>query len=230
MAFATIETTSTSFEIASATTHNITLPSGLADGDLAIAFLALDGTNADTTWPSGWTEIKDLASGGNRVSVAYRFADGTEGATVDPTTSASRKSAHTAYRISGHDSANPPEISTGVTGGGTTIDPDSLSPTGGSDDYVWLAIGCTDGERDFTVFPSGYGNILEVTSGSGSFGTAISTCDQNITAASEDPGTFTYDVSDQNIGLTLAIFGLAPVGVPKLSPMRHPSRNFLLRQ
>jgi hypothetical protein len=209
MAFPTVETTNTSFESSGVTTHNISLPSGVASGDLLIAILSLDGNNADSTWPTGddlWTELLDVASSGNRLSIAYRDADGTEGATVDVTTDNGRKSSHITFRISGH-TVQAPDISTGATGSGANPDPDSLTPAGGADDILWLAICGVDSEFTFSAWPTDYSsNQLEVNSSSGSFGSSAAVATRNINTTVQDPGTFTHDGSDQYVACTIAVY------------------------
>lgn len=230
MTFPTVETTATSFESPGVTTHNITLPSGIVSGDLLIAILALDGDNADSTWPGGWDEMIDLISTRNRMSIGRRVADGTEGATVDVTTDNSRESAHIAYRISGHDSSQVPEISTGATGASITPDPDSLTPTGGAKDYLWLAIAGTDSELTVSAFPSSYVDGIEQNSEAGSFGTTAASAQRELNAASEDPGTFTMSATEQWTAATIAVHpAAAAVGFSWPSPKRHPNRNVLLR-
>jgi len=206
MAFATVQTTATSVESSAATTHNITLPSGIVDGDLLIAILSLDGTNANPTWPVGWVELIDLISGNSRLSIAYRDADGMEASTVDVPTSGNRKSCHTSYRIDTHDVANPPEISTGATGASSTPDPDSLTPSGGADDYLWLVVAGNDDEENYTAFPTSYTDGITLDSGSGSFGSTVASARKELNAASENPGVFTLDVSEQWAAATIAIY------------------------
>jgi hypothetical protein len=209
LTFAVVEATNTSFENSAQTTHNISLPAGVSSGDLLIAVLSLDGNNADSTWPSGadlWTEQLDLASSGNRLSIAYRNADGTEGATVDVTTDNSRKSSHMTFRISGH-AVQAPDITAGATGSGANPNPDSLTPAGGAADIVWLAICGTDHEWDFTGWPTDYSNNqLEVNSSSGSFGSSAAAATRNLNTTTQDPGTFTHDGSDQWVACTMAVY------------------------
>ena len=67
------------------TTHTVNLPSTINAGDLLVAFLATDGDNT-TTWPNegtDWIQIFEVSDVRDiHLSVAYRIADGNEGASI----------------------------------------------------------------------------------------------------------------------------------------------------
>lgn len=201
MAFPTVQTQNTSQESSATTTHTVSLPSGIVSGDLLLAFMAIDAGSAPfTSFPGGWTEIKDVSETQNFVTlaVAYRDADGGEGASISVSTTPSAQSAHATYRITGHDTGNAPEISTGASGDSNTADPDSLTPTGGAKDYLWFALCAVDGSGStgpwaVTAAPSNYTNLVSSESGGATDGSTVGVARRELNASSEDPGTFTLE-------------------------------------
>lgn len=73
---------STTGNTSQSTTLVITKPSGIVNGDLLVAVL---GGTVSWTQPAGWTEVVDTAG----VTLSYRVADGSEGATLTYTHSSS---------------------------------------------------------------------------------------------------------------------------------------------
>lgn len=224
MTFPTVEATNTSYENSATTTHTISLPASVGSGDLLIAILSLDGTDADASWPGSWSELIDLTSAGNRISIGYLIATGGE-STVQVTTDNSRKSSHVSFRISGH-KVQAPDISSGATGSGSTPDPDSLTPAGGADDLLWIAIAGADSEHDFTAWPTNYSNNqLEVNSSSGSFGSSAAAATRELNDTSDDPGTFTHDGSDQWAAVTIAVYPSAAAGAMPMAAHHYRMRR-----
>ena len=198
----------TSAQDTAATSHTVDLPAGIVAGDLLIVVFAVRG-NPGVTWGgTGFTEFFEVANGANHaLALAYRQADGTEGATITVTTGASQKSAHTAYRITGH--VNPathaPEASAGATGNSAAPDPDSLSPTGGAKDYLWLAVlGWNQFGTTLTGYPTNYLNGITKTTSSGNSAN-VGSAERELNAASENPGAFTLSASEQWIAATVAV-------------------------
>ena len=180
-------------------------------------FFGLDNASApQVSWPGGWTEIKDVADGNTTITaaVAYRVADGGEGASITVTTTNSAQSAHVSYLISNHDSSvNPPEISTGASGDSQSQNPDSLSPSGGSDDYLWIASTFCDGSGStgpwsINSYPANYSNGQESLSGGATNGITVGTAERENTTDSEDPGAFSVgDAGGKEwIAFTLAVY------------------------
>jgi hypothetical protein len=125
------------------------------------------------------------------VAGAWRKADGTEGSSITVTTNLSVLAAHHAYRITGaaDPTVRPPEAATiGYTDTTTSIDPPSLSPTGGAKDYLWLAVaGYRRSGRTMTGTPTSYTNLLDVNSGHGRHASMR----RQLNAASETPAPYT---------------------------------------
>ncbi len=184
------------------------------------------------TWPGGWTQAFIInMSGGSYDDVLecrYRECDGSEGASINVTTTPFVSSTHETYRITGHDPAIAPESTTAQdnSGGNAAPDPPSLTPTGGSKDYLWLAACGFQRFRTVDVFPTNYSNGLSQ-NGSPGDTNGIGTAERALTAASENPGAFTLGASTGWVAATLVIHPLgaaAASAVSVLSTASHPGR------
>ena len=209
MAFPQVAATNTSIEdAADVTSHTVSLPASISSGDLLILIFGHDGSGT-VSWPVGYTEIHDAladidAAG---IAIAYRQADGGEGASITVTTSSSQKSAHVTYRITGHidPATQVPEDSTGATGTSTTPDPDSLTPTGGAKDYLWIACGVANAEPTVDGIPTNYTDGLHVAGAFEGGNCRTYSARRELNASCEDPGTFTIGSSSEWRAVTLAI-------------------------
>ena len=211
MAAPTVDATNTSIHDSDVTSHTVSLPAGISSGDLLIVIFAVDA-NPGVTWPGGWTEIAEVLQVASvTLAVAYRQADGGEGATITVTSGTAKKSAHTTYKISGHENpaTQAPEMSTGVNGFGTNPDPDSLSPTGGSKDYLWLAVHAHDGIQTTDAFPTNYTNGISSEGTNAVASAGAGSAERQLTTATEDPGAFTISNNEQWAAATVAVH---PVG------------------
>lgn len=186
--------------------HTVNLPAGINAGDLLLVFFASDG-NPTIGFPGGWTCLfQEWAAGGSpavRFGCWYRIADGGEGATINVTTSASERSAHTSYRIV--DYFGVPEAGTPVASGPTpNPDPPSSSPSWGALDTLWLAACGYDSNKTVTFYPTNYtdgrNDLANQVDGCG-----VGTARRELNAASENPGTFTISGNDQWVANTVAI-------------------------
>ncbi len=188
-------------------------------GQLTIAIIAVDG-NPTLTWPAGYTQFaSQLRSTGFGIYAAYHFEDGSEGTTFDITSSASEKWAAIVYSLSGaqHPGTQAPEATT-VDGSAatTTPNPPSITPTGGSKDYLFIAAICQDGEEadDDTwgntpptnYTPSPPRQKSTAVAGVATTNCSLTTAERALTTAGpEDPGTFSVDQSLTYVGLTIAV-------------------------
>lgn len=203
MAFPSVSSTNSSTQVAT-TTHTVSLPASIVAGNLLVVFFENEDDTVVST-PAGWSLLKSLleASGAtNKLTVFYKTASGAEGATLSVTTSTSRVSSHASYQITGF--SGTPEVSTGATGTTGSPDPDSLTPSGGAKDYLWIAVG---GSRNntFTAYPANYsGSQLTRTITGALGGCSIGVATRNLNATSEDPGTFTA-TSNFWVACTIAI-------------------------
>lgn len=202
------------------TSYTASIPDGSnVSGRRIIVTLAADGIPV-WTWPSGWNVVTSSINPSNngKIEIAYHDTDGTEGypatgATISLTASTTEQFAHDARLISGHDPAIAPEASTAATGNSTAPNPTTVTPAGGSKDYLWLACAAWDnGAANCTAFPAGYGNTQSFNNGS-TTGCGVGVGVRTNTAASEDPGAFTLDVAEQWSAFAISV-APAAAGAP----------------
>lgn len=194
-----VESRATSSTDTSSTSHSVTLPSGIAANDL-IVLIGVAYPIAGYTWtpPSGYTGL-DNTPANAEPALWYRYADGTESGSVTFTSSTAGQSTWVAFRISGAE--NPaiqaPEAGTAASAISAAPNPPSLSPTGGSKNYLWIAAaGYLDG-LVASAAPASYSNLQTDNSGGTTalVDVGISTAERSVAGASEDPGAFTGNTS-----------------------------------
>ena len=217
----------------------INLPASIVAGDLLI--LAVRGQNtAGETPPAGWTTLAwydipggDADASGDTAAVFYRWADGTEGTTLNWDQLTTAKGIALCWRVTG--AANPatraPELArANYTTAANSADPPTLTPTGGSKDYLILTVGHQQGEVGaFTAAPSGYTNLLTANSGTGglpSTNTIGAGASKQVTGSSEDPGVWTHGAADTGgMAITIAIHPAA-VAAPGLALTDSVTRGY----
>lgn len=205
MAFPQVATSSSGQESSASTSHVVTLPSGVGAGNLLLIFIATDVDDALTP-PSGWTELSDLSvSSSAQCGVAYRIADGSEGASATYTSSASNIAVWIAYRLTGNHASTAPEVAQGVNDSGANPNPPSLNPSNwGTEDTLWFAMAATPVNITVSSYPTNYtGGLNSATSAEN--GASVSVARRELNAASEDPGTFTLSTSSDHRAITLAV-------------------------
>ena len=210
MAFPTVAATNGGNVTADSTSHTVNLPGGISAGDLLIAIFAVDDTPT-ITWPAGWTQLAEDVGALSEVtaSIYYREADGTEGASITVTTDVSEGSAHTTYRITDWHGTSAPEISAVSSDATSTPDPNSLSPSWGAEDTLWLAVVCYwPGSRTVSSYPTNYTDGIN-DRWSSSSGTGVGSGRRELNSSSEDPGTFTLSASARNASY---VIGVRPEG------------------
>jgi len=191
------------------------LPLGIVSGDWLVVFvtLRLAGTDTTHTWPTGWTELFDVPVGSPvqvRFLAARRLADGTEGSTINLSLGAARVATHASARITGADTATPPEAAT-VAGPNdntnATPDPPNLAPTWGSAETLWLAASGAYQSNALSVavsaYPTNYTGGVDYRRTANDVGTAFA--NRLLTAASENPGTYTLANGCRWIAATVAL-------------------------
>ncbi len=222
MAFPVVESTNTSSTNSVGTNHVVTLPSGIAAGDLIVICMAVGSTGVTMNTHADYTELLD-ESDANGLHIWYRWATGGEGNPTFVSTS-STKDATVSFRISG--ASNPatqaPErAATTATSSSVNPDPPSVTPTGGAKDYLWITFCGSAGEQAddgtyCTAFPTTYTtNHLQKTSSTAgtNVGAMIAAATLSSNAASSDPGTFTVSENNTWRAQTIAIHPPAAVNV-----------------
>ena len=197
------------------TSHTINLPASIVAGETLLVISDKGSTAATIDALTGWTELIDENSA-NGLYAIWRKADGTEGATITLTSSAATRLASIAYRVqnAADPSVTAPEIATTGSGTSATPDPPSLSPSGGSKQYLWIAwAGMAGEEADDDTWgntsPASYSPSVPRQKACGTVGTnlggKILSAERLNTTATEDPGTFGVDVSAAWRSQTIAI-------------------------
>ncbi len=148
------------------TTHIISLPDGDPPiGDRVIICISVEDV-VTFTWPAGWTVIFSNTNSSVSLDIAYRDIDGSEGFDggddfITVTTNLIKSSSHISHRIIDYDTTVAPEVSTGATGSSTAPDPDAITPSSGSKDYLILAIEAHNTGSTTTTPPTQYSNIAQ---------------------------------------------------------------------
>jgi len=200
----------------------VNLPTGITAGQLLIMLVRSAGAQTVASAPTGWTALitNNVADATDDVTgIYYRWADGSEGSTVSVDWSAAAKGFAIVWRVTG--AINPatqvPQVTAGATHTTTanTANPGSISPTGGSKDYLFIAVMGQGGELNSpTVAPTNYGNL--VPGNSGTAGAVGTNCtggggSRQVTTATEDPAVFTHPAADLGgIAFTIAIHPAPP--------------------
>lgn len=183
--------------------HTITLPAGVASGDLLLVLFASD--NIPTiTFPAGWTLLssKDVTASTARVVIYYRIADGTEGISIVVATSLNEMTAYSAYRITGY--SGIPVIGTWATANTNTPDPPSLTAPWGNANNLWIAI---TGYDVGTLTVGGYPLLSDNRNdrSNNAEGVGLGICNQQIAAASVDPGVFNLSAPTDTATATIVV-------------------------
>lgn len=208
------------------TSHTVSIGSP-ASGTRVVVVFGYAVTGQTVTWPAGWTAVinakTELVTDDTvGVDVGYRDCNGSEGATISVTTSVNTKSDHNYYQITGQDTGTAPEATTGLTGTDVNPDPPSLSPTGGSKDYLFVAAASSAGENTYSAFPTSYVNTQQSNTGTG--GATNTNCftatgTRAVTAASENPATFTRGLAS-GVGWVAQTIAVHPTGAAVTAPPR----------
>lgn len=107
-----VTTTNTSVESSTTTTHDVSLPASLEIDNLVIVKIVTFNSGT-LTWPAGWTSLVSVAVTNQvRVEIRWRVVDGTEGSTIQITSSGAVQSAHQSWQIANHDEDIPPTATT----------------------------------------------------------------------------------------------------------------------
>ena len=203
--FPVVETTSTSIVNTNVTTHPVTMPAGVAAGDLLLVLFTT--YNTTVTPPAGWTQLFFVGTGTTaRSGGYYKVSNGTEGSSVNFTTANTRWSTHNVYRISRFQGV--PESATDV---GTSVSPDppSLSPSWGAAKTLFIASAgyfISSPGTSLSSSPASYTDGLSAEIEGGASGDMSQhSARRPILTATEDPGVFTTAHSVAWRAATIAI-------------------------
>lgn len=208
-----VETTASGIQNTDATSHSITLPSGIVVGDLLLVVFSVDNNPTVTvnTGVSGsnWTKLGQDNEGSDVTgAIFWKIAEGSDVLTL--TTSSSQQSTHISYRISGGTTFE-------VTGTSANDDqnatnpPDHTPPTG-SAPYLWIATASRNSSSIHTGAPINFSGLL--TQAGGSSGASTSTATRNFTGTNQNPGTFSGGGDVEWVAYTLSVYSTEPTYTP----------------
>lgn len=214
-------------------TPSILLPATVNPGDILIAFIRQDDEEA-YTWPAGWNllvaDTSDAAD--DQSSCRWKIADGTEdGTSITLTRTISRKYSALSYAIGG---ANTVEAGPLATGTSTAPAPSTITPSGGTQDYLFLWMGGWEGEQTSPPAsnPTNFTNPIGSNSGTAgavTTNTRVASARRAVLAGTTQASTsWTISVSDDWTAFYLALW-LQPA-VPTLNRVntrRRAAHRFL---
>jgi len=177
--------------ILSNTTHEISLPGDIVQGNLLIVFFSCNGENIlvyPDIYLSGtdWHKINSGTSSGNCASVYYKVAQGSDALCL--TTDTETISSYISYQISGASSSEP--LSEYYADVSSNADPPSLTPTKGAQDYLWLVYAGIENTVIATATPYSFSGLLTVESESNGSSSSSAYREYN-TASAYNPAMFT---------------------------------------
>jgi hypothetical protein len=213
----TVTCTSQKFTTAT-TAHVVTLPATLDSGDLIFISLAVYGGSASTvTNPTGFTELEELDKSNQiKLVTSYKWSDGTEdGGSADYETSAGQRAVASVCRIQGALSSTNPEKGTAGTGVSVNPDPPSVTASWGAEANLFLATYAQQNSlnpassqpTNYTLQASEDADSVVNPAGGG-------VASRELTAASDDPDTWTLVENDDWIAQTIVIRPAAAASGP----------------
>lgn len=187
-------------------THDIPLI-GVEEGDKVIILAC--GPYGNRDWPEGWTvHFNDALWGTNGwISVIERDMTDDEDDSVRVELEYEQQLVYIVYVLQGH-AGTPIAVSTGVEATTQQPNPDSLTPSWGAKETLWIAAALSiEPEIEWLGYPPNYtAGINHRKTGFGS-SLSMAAAHRILTAASEDPGPFQLDTwtTDRTFALTIAV-------------------------
>lgn len=193
-AFPTVDASNTSSGGFETTTHTVSMPATCASGKTLLVLFSSDGTES-VTWPGSWVELSQTSGVNPTLAIGYLKSTGAEaGGTIDVTTGTAETSRHITFCIGGatDPTVTAPEASSYSSATTSNPDPPSVTPTGGTKDYLWIGVTNDDnGAHTVSSWPSNYTDNQTTAPVGDSTTTNVYAATRTNSAASEDPGTFT---------------------------------------
>lgn len=222
MAFPVIAASNSSAQATNATSHTVSLPTGITSGEVLIAGITSDARPAlSGVLVDDWTFLGADSPGNDlvRLYVYFKRATGSEGSTVGFTTATSQCTAHRTYRITGaHESTNPFLGGNNSADSVTSLNPPAVDPsTWATEDTLWIAFACNDdGTATITGFPTSYINTGQISADGATDGVNIGWATRENAVSSEDPSAFTFSAAKPCV---VAVVAVRPTAVvPPITP------------
>jgi len=227
MAVPVLETEAITDITASVTTIEVTKPASLADNDVVVIAMALDGDAGDANMDgeTGWTRIVAVSEGAVELFVWYKRITDAAGEpstwTIDWT--GTEQGRVQSIRVSGCiTSGDPTEL--GATNTGNSVTSTALSFNTSNDDQLAISIHVKDRDRiDSGDVIAGTGWTIEIgTPGSsgGSQGAGMLNAEKDIaTAGATEDSTVTTAASDQWATVQVSLLSISPVAPTTVVPL-----------
>ncbi len=217
----------------SATSVSITMPTTKSGRLLVVIACGDGGVPSSVSWPAGWDEVVDDTEGDgtdNGVYIGERILDGTEGSSISVTFGSSVPAAWAWYRMTDTSATEATEHNTGVFGFGDAPNPGSLSPSHGSQEYMWVAPCGTDlNSISIDGTPTGFGSDEGwdwIDNGFSAANAVLITAELD-TASSKDPSAWSLDFTEYSGVFTLAVPPSSVGGVSALASYRAINRGIM---
>lgn len=186
----------------SRTTSTVLSWSSVTAGNLIVIEFVCENNGSLPSTPAGYTLWASGHLNNSAVlttSIYYKTAAGGEtGATITHGTNFSCWVMREFSNASGS-----PEFGTPSVANTANPNPPSLTPSGGTKNYLWIA-GCTSPPVSVSAFPTNYINGVTSVSGSGTIAQNAS-AERTLSASSEDPGTFTLGSAQRSTAYTYSV-------------------------
>jgi len=175
-------------------------------GDYLVVFLALNNVTSVTP-PAGWSAVRENGTGGAWLGIYQQSTLAASSSETNPVFSVLSGGGGTGV-------AHPYSIPitggsilrahvNGAAGSSTAADPPSLTPFGGTQDYLWFALASVKANTAISAGPSGYSNF---TASSNSTSVTLGTAWKQSTATTADnPSAFT-NTSTNWVANTFAVW------------------------
>jgi hypothetical protein len=186
------------------TSHAITIPTH-AIGDTILVVFSRDGATANTP-NNGFTSRGSAVNGAIVIGEIFsKVAQSTsETLTI---TSATEQSSHITYVIR-PGAGNELLLSlASANSSSTNSNPPALTPSGGFQNYLWIATRSGDSTVVATVAPASFSSLQSIAA-AGTGGASSNSAVRSLNAATLDPGTFT-SASEQWVSFTIALWQMA---------------------
>lgn len=206
------------------TSFTVTLPTH-DTGDTLVIVLLSDGIPSISC--TGWTNIFAANAAGSQAKCIIFRKDvvAASNAETNPvfTSDGAQQYSAFAFAIPGDELLNV--AAAGTNGSSTNPNPPSFAPSGGTQDYLWIAIAGTDNGsgNDFTDYPVDYTDGQFIANGVGT-GVTLAVAMRQTTGNSQDPQSFAALLNEQWVAITAAIWATPPAPPPSTG---NPARNLL---
>ena len=197
----------------STTAQALNLPGGISAGDVLFAIIRCP-TDTLFTWPGDWSVISNsnkVDASDDTTGVAWKIADGTEGATINITLGTAGRMAGLCYLITGADTR---EFPASAVGSATQPNSPTFTLAGGvTRDVLWLSLFGCDNAETLTSGPAGYANatVIANTGAAGAGQCTVGGASLQVTAdLTEDPGAWTLGSTSVWTAYIFALYAAIP--------------------